>query len=197
MARRIRPRPAGATPAGRTALPDVQSPYQIIKEVRSGAITERQLRTEYTRLRDRAQKQLKRLEKSEYGVPEKWSAEAERGGFWKLSELRDPREIAFALSSLQEFINAPSASVSGRTRIAKETLSTLHEHGYTGITKKNLGQFGRFMEKMRDRMGGRKSYPSGDLAQFFSDSKTQGTRIPVKESELMEAFTAWQAVNAL
>lgn len=197
MARRKAPRPEGKTPAGRTALPDVQTPYQILKEVRSRSVTEKQLRSEYTRLRDRAQKQLKRLAASEYGVPEKWAAEAARGGFWKLGQLRDVREIAFAMSSLQEFINAPTASVSGRTKIAKETISTLHEHGYTGINKKNLAQFGRFMDKMRDRMGGRKAYPSGDLAQFFSDSKTQGTRIPVKDSELMEAFTAWQAVNEL
>lgn len=134
---------------------------------------------------------------SQYSVPERWADAEKRGAFWKLSELRDVREIAYALNDLQEFINAPSASVSGRRKQEREMINTLHEHGYTGINKQNVGEFGQFMEKMRDRMGGRRAYPSGDLAQFFSDSKTRGWSIPVDESELMGAFLQWQKSNAV
>ena len=183
--------------AKRNPLPAMQTPYQILSQVRAGLVTEKELRAEYTKLRDRAQKQLIRLSSSEYGVPEKWQFEADRGGFWKLSEMKGIRDIAFAMSNVQEFINAPTASISGRQQITRATVNTLHEHGYTGINRKNLRQFGRFMEKMRQRYGGRKMYPSGDLAQFFSDRKAQGLGVPVSESRLMEAFLEWQATNEI
>lgn len=193
--RRNTSRPARAAEPGRTALPDVQTPYQIIRSVQTGRISEQALRSQYTVLRDRAQKQLKRLMKSDYGVPERWAAEARRGSFFKLSELRDTREIAYAMANLQEFINAPMASVRGRQTMARSALNSLHSHGYTGIKKSNLAQFGNFMEAMRQRMGGRKSYPSGDLAQFFSDSKNQGIRLPVRPDRLEAAFNKWREEN--
>ena len=192
-----RRRQSGPTPAGRTSLPDIETPYDILRAVRSGEITEKQLRDQYTVLRDRAQKQLKRMMGSQYSIPGRWADVEKRGAFWKLSELRDVREIAYALNDLQEFINAPSASVSGRRKQEKEIISMLHEHGYTGINKENIGQFGQFMEKMRLRYGGRKNYPSGDLAQFYSDSKSQGWAIPVDETELMGAFLQWKNTNAV
>lgn len=184
-------------PAGRTSLPEIETPYAILRAVRSGEISERDLRNEYTRLRDRAQKQLKRLMGSEYKVPKRWRNIEEREAFWKLSELRDVREIAYALNDLQEFINSDITNVSSRRRIDKKIVDTLREHGYTGINTKNVGDFGDFMEAMRLRYGGRKSYPSGDLAQFFSDNKGRSQSIPVNDNELMGAFLQWQAMNAV
>lgn len=199
MARRKAPRPARETPAGRTALPEVQTPFRILQQVRSGEITEKQLRSEYTRLRDRARKQLNRFMEAGYDVPKEYRFFAERGkeSFWKLSELKDVREITFAMADLQRFIGSKETNITGREKIDKQILQTLHKHGYTGIKKKDLRSFGKFMDKMADRMGGRKNYPSGDLAQYFSDSKTQGTRLPVNEDELEGAFRAWQAINEL
>lgn len=169
-----------------------QTPYEIMRS----AASDRELRAEYTRMRDQARKQLKRLLSSSYQVPERYAEEARRG-FLKLSEIRDRRELSYAMSNLSEFLTQKTTSVSGRRKLERETLDTLHQHGYGGITKKNIGAFGKFMEAMRQRMGGRKHYPSGDLAQFFSEELSNMTTQPVVNSELMEAFNTWAAVNAM
>ena len=169
-----------------------QTPYEIMRS----SASDRELRAEYTRMRDQAQKQLKRLISSSYKVPERYAEEARRG-FLKLSEIRDRRELSYAMSNLSEFLTQKNTSILGRRQIERETLKALHKHGYTGITKKNIGAFGQFMEAMRQRMGGRKHYPSGDLAQFYSDKLSHSTTQPVVNNELMEAFNTWKAVNAV
>lgn len=169
-----------------------QTPYEIMRS----AASDRELRAEYTRMRDQAQKQMKRLQASGYQVPSRYEDEARRG-FLKLSEIRDRRELSYAMSNLSEFLTQKNTSVSGRRRIERETLEALHEHGYEGINKKNIGAFGKFMEAMRQRMGGRKHYPSGDLAQFFSEELSHMTTQPVINNELMEAFETWASVNAV
>ena len=167
-----------------------QTPYEIMRS----SASDRELRAEYTRMRDQAQKQMKRLLSSSYQVPERYAEEARRG-FLKLSEIRDRRELSYAMSNLSEFLTQKTTSVSGRRKLERETLETLHRHGYEGITKKNVGAFGKFMEAMRQRMGGRKHYPSGDLAQFFSDELSHFSTQPVVNDELMGAFNAWEATN--
>lgn len=168
-----------------------QTPYEIMRS----AASDRELRAEYTRMRDQAQKQLKRLVESRYKVPKRYAEEARRG-FLKLSEIRDRRELAYAMSNLSEFITQKTTSISGRAKLEREAIKTLNKHGYTEINKTNIQQFGDFMDKMVLRMGGRKHFPSGDVAQFFSDEVSKMAQRPVVNDELMAAFNVWKAVHA-
>ena len=170
------------------------TPYEIMRSGQS----DRELRAEYTRMRDQAQKQMQRLINSGYRVPVRYGLEARRG-FLKLSEIRDRRELAYAMSNLSEFLTAKNTSVRGAKEIQRNILDTLHRHGFTGITNKNIATFRRFMDVLRERMGGRKHFPSGDVAQFLSDEVLSDMPAwrKVTNDELMEAFNEWVLVNAV
>lgn len=126
-------------------------------------IDERALRKEYTRLRKVANKRLARLQASEY--KESDLAREYAGGFALLADVKDlPRE----LTQLARFVASERSSVTGLKRIDKQTIETLHQHGYTFVNTKNVGQFGAFMEEMR-QAGLSKLYSSEFLANWWSD----------------------------
>lgn len=126
-------------------------------------IDERALRKEYTRLRKIANKRLNRLQASEY--KESDLAREYAGGFALLADVKDlPRE----LTALARFVASERSSVTGLKRIDKQTIETLHQHGYTFVNTKNVGQFGAFMEEMR-QAGLSKLYSSEFLANWWSD----------------------------
>lgn len=137
-------------------------------------IDERALRKEYTRLRKIANKRLKRLLAYEYKETD--LAKEYAGGFALLADVEDlPRE----LTQLARFVASEKSSVTGLKRIDKQTISTLHQHGYTFVNAKNVGQFGAFMEEMR-QAGLSKLYSSEFLANWWSE-KSASKRDNAKE----------------
>ena len=126
-------------------------------------IDEIALRKEYTRLRKIANKRLARLQASEY--KESDLAKEYAGGFALLADVKDlPRE----LTQLARFVASERSSITGLKRIDNQTVSTLHQHGYTFVNAKNVGQFGAFMEEMR-QAGYSKLYSSEFLANGWSE----------------------------
>lgn len=124
---------------------------------------ERALRKEYTRLRKVANKRLARLQASEYKDSE--LAKEYAGGFTILANVADlPRE----LTMLARFVASEKSSITGLKRIEKQTISTLHQHGYTFVNAKNVRQFGAFMEEMR-QAGLSKIYSSEFIATWWSE----------------------------
>ena len=126
-------------------------------------LDERALRKEYSRLREIANTRLKRLLASEYKETD--LAKEYAGGFAILAEVEDlPRE----LTQLARFVASERTSVTGLKRIEKQTISTLHQHGYTFVNTKNVRQFGAFMEEMR-QAGLSKLYSSEFIATWWSE----------------------------
>lgn len=126
-------------------------------------IDERALRKEYTRLRKIANKRLNRLQASEYKETD--LAKEYSGGFALLADVEDlPRE----LTVLARFVASEKSSITGLKRIEKQTISTLQQHGYTFVNSGNVGQFGAFMEEMR-QAGYSKLYSSEFLANWWSE----------------------------
>ena len=82
----------------------------------------RTLRKEYTKLRDIAQKRLKRLE-HDYDWTRTY--QEHRDGFQKLSEI-DPRDLPKAFSEIAKFVGAKGSSVQGQRDIQRKTASTLN-----------------------------------------------------------------------
>lgn len=111
----------------------------------AGIWTEREIRAEYTRLRDIAQKRLKRLERSE---PESY-AYRQNVGVYGPARGMTTDEIKDLLPDLARFISAKAGSVSGIRAIRKQTLETLWARGYTFVTPENLREFGDFMDAWR------------------------------------------------
>lgn len=126
-------------------------------------LDERALRKEYSRLREIANRRLNRLQASEYKETD--LAKEYAGGFAILAEVEDlPRE----LTALARFVASERTSVTGLKRIEKQTISTLQQHGYTFVNAGNVGQFGAFMEEMR-QAGYSKLYSSEFLANWWSE----------------------------
>lgn len=126
-------------------------------------LDERALRKEYSRLREIANRRLARLQASEYKETD--LAKEYAGGFAILAEVEDlPRE----LTKLARFVASERTSVTGLKRIDRQTIETLHEHGYTFVNAKNVRQFGAFMEEMR-QAGLSKLYSSEFIATWWSE----------------------------
>lgn len=137
--------------------------YDIYYPYRLEQMDESALRKEYTRLRKIANKRLARLQASKYKDTE--LAKEYAGGFTILANVADlPRELTY----LARFIASEKSSISGLNRIEKKAISTLHQHGYSFVNAGNVGQFGAFMEEMR-QAGYSKLYSSEFLANWWSE----------------------------
>ena len=136
---------------------DVYYPYRLEQ------MDESALRKEYTRSRKIANKRLARLQASKYKDSE--LAKEYAGGFEILANVADlPRE----LTVLARFVASEKSSITGLKRIENQTISTLHQHGYTFVNAGNVGQFGAFMEEMR-QAGLSKLYSSEFIANWWSE----------------------------
>ena len=136
---------------------DVYYPYRLEQ------MDESALRKEYTRLRKIANKRLARLQASKYKDTD--LAKEYAGGFEILANVADlPRELTI----VARFVASERSSITGLKRIEKQSISTLNKHGYTFVNAGNVGQFGAFMEEMR-QAGYSKLYSSEFLANWWSE----------------------------
>ena len=144
--------------------------------------TDKMVRQEYRRLRDIAQKRLKRLEVSE---PGSMAYKANKGRYGPTKSM-STEQLRQLLPDLAKFIAAKTGSVSGIREQRSKALKTLHEHGYTGITKANLQAFGEFMDELRSSKAGR-SIGSPTAVETFEF--TQEHNIPWEK--VKEDFADW------
>lgn len=116
------------------------------------------LRSEYTRMRDVAQKRIKRLAQK---FPESKAYQQNKGGFAKLSDI-DPRNLAKAFAELAKFVKASTSTVTGQRKAQEKTTATLNkavgagskgEDGKTqaGVTKENYWRVMRILEAVRQQ----------------------------------------------
>ena len=163
--------------------------YDIYYPYRLEQMDESALRKEYTRLRKIANKRLARLQASKYKDSE--LAKEYAGGFEILANVADlPRE----LTVLARFVASERSSISGLQRIDKETISTLHQHGYTFVNSGNVGQFGAFMEEMR-QAGYSKLYSSEFLANWWSEKSASKRDNAYKLKQEFEKYVSQDMDN--
>ena len=157
---------------------DVYYPYRLEQ------MDESALRKEYTRLRKIANKRLARLQASKYKDTD--LAKEYAGGFEILANVADlPRE----LTVLARFVASEKSSITGLKKMETKAISTLHQHGYTFVNTKNVGQFGAFMEEMR-QAGYSKLYSSEFLANWWSE---KGRSKRDNASKLKQEFEKYAA----
>lgn len=137
------------------------TPVQIRSTAKKDAAS---VRKEYTRLRDIAQKRLKRMEKAGFASYNVYRINIKH--YPKLADIGSPEELAQRLSDLSRFIMAKESTVSAIKDVNRKKLRTLHEHGYDFVTVDNLQDFGEFMEEYRAQMLDME-YDSGDAAELY------------------------------
>ena len=131
----------------------------------------RSLKAEYTRLRDIAQKRIKRLGESEFKESKAFTNN--RTGFKKLKEL-DIRDLPKAFSELSKFVSAKGSTVTGQRQIREKTINTLQEQGL-GVNKKNYNKVIKIFEEMRKQKityGSDKVVELADSMLYLDDQQT-------------------------
>lgn len=104
------------------------------------------MRSEYTRMRDTAQKRLKRLAKQ---FPESKAVQTHPKGFPKLKDL-DPRDFPKAFSELAKFLRAKGSTVTGQRQIKEKTMKTWQDQGLP-VNEKNYNAVIKVLEEARNR----------------------------------------------
>lgn len=122
------------------------------------------VRKEYTRLRDIAQKRLKRMGESMFKETNVYKFNVRH--YPKLAQIKSPQELAGRLADLAAFIESPYSTVSKQKKIMKKSIATLHEHEYTFVTEDNFLSFTDFMEEYRAQHFD-DIYDSGDAADAY------------------------------
>ena len=102
------------------------------------------MRAEYTRMRDVAQKRIKRLGKQ---FPESKAYQSHKQGFAKLKDL-DPRDFPKAFSELAKFVKAKGSTVTGQKQIKEKTIKTWQDQGLN-LNSKNYDKVIKILEEMR------------------------------------------------
>ena len=102
------------------------------------------MRAEYTRMRDVAQKRIKRLGKQ---FPESKAYQTHAKGFAKLKDL-DPRDFPKAFAELAKFVRAKGSTVTGQKQIKEKTIKTWQDQGLN-LNSKNYDMVIKILEEMR------------------------------------------------
>lgn len=140
------------------------------------------LRSEYTRMRDIAQKRLKRLAASDEG---KYVAEMHPEGFPKLKDMTGRADLVKALTEVSRFLTAKRSSLSGMKESISKTIDSIKEETGIEIPREQLGNYGRFLNKMKKELGLKPGYyESKYIAEVWSDLQNKGK---ITKKELRDA----------
>lgn len=182
MARRKQPAPWEIVPD-----PQLMNPVKVMDRIRDAGKQEiREIRSEYTRLRDIMQKRIKRgglnLE-----IP-------------KLRDLKGNADLAKEFSRLNRLIASETTTKRGLERIEDRTIGTLEKHKFTGINKTNIKEFGRFMEWFREKYTvelpeGRKQIFDSDTAVAIFSELNDKINSQSKNASISRLFNAWVKEN--
>ena len=135
-------------------------------------LTPKELQREYAHLRSIAMKRIKRLEGTEFKdmqIVKKYKKRLEPAS--KIP----PKKLKFALQDAQRFLALQTSTVRGAREARNRALSTLRAHGYEGINKENIEDFGRFMQVARASSIGR-WFDSERAAMTFEEGSEEGRR---------------------
>ena len=128
------------------------------------------MKAEYTRMRDVAQKRLKRLEKA---FPESKAVQSHPQGFPKLKNL-DPRDFPKAFAELAKFVKAKGSTVTGQKQIKEKTIKTWQDQGLN-LNQKNYDKTIKILEEMRRQKIVYGSDKAVELADSMLDLDDQQT----------------------
>lgn len=145
----------------------------------------KEMRKEYTKLRDIFQKRVKRAAAQGY----RQAAPYLKGNYGYIPTLKEQaqlpylknvgpevknRDLEFRLNELRRLVSEGVSSIRRQVQLSRErdtaVIQALRNAGYEHITQSTLKSFGRFMDQMREQYG--KRLPnSEEMAEFFDSLK--------------------------
>ena len=153
-------------------------------EIGDAATNRKEIRAEYTRLRDIAQKRLKRMGETKFRETNTYKFNVKH--YPKLKDIKTVNELAGRLADLARFIVDPYGTLTKQKEIMKKSLITLHENDYTFVTEENYIEFGKFMEYYRDTHYD-EIYDSGDAADAYGVT----VKHQIDPEKVKEDFEFW------
>lgn len=127
-------------------------------------MTDEEVTKAYRHYRYVANKRLVRLKRAGYTQYEAYKQY--KGKFKESSSELSPRQMRNRLAKAGAFLRMHGSTVRDVQRYENRMVKQLHDKGYTFINKKNLADFGRFMDKVRD-VWGSKAFDSDRVVQMF------------------------------
>lgn len=157
--------------------------YEDLRE-----LSEKELRREYSRLRDVAHKRLVRLSQDpEFSKNETYLHY--RNAFTGLKQIKKGQKsrLSKKLSELHKFLNLETSTVGGARSVSKKIIAGLQKRGYTAIkTDADLRRFGRYMDFNRALKKGGK-YDSEKVVEMMDETEKAG----ISASQVEKDFNAW------
>lgn len=157
--------------------------YTVYANRIGAGIPEKEIKKEYTRLRDILNKRIQRINKSDFagqGIAGQFPQ-----GLPKLADIA-PEDLPYLLQRAATALNSRSGSLKGLQMRQSETIKSLRERGYTNIDNSNIRQFASFMDEARDR-GLEKIYGSDTIATMY-DSIAD---LDISPEAIMQDFAWW------
>lgn len=148
--------------------------YDYRQYGRDTGLSDKQIREEYSRLRDIAQKRIKRLSTSEFDTTETYLQH--KGGFPKVKDIH-AKDMKNALSDVYRFLHAQTGSVSGLKHQRTEALKTLNENGFDFVNKRNFTQFYNFMNYVKEKYQSQYAKNSDQNASLFDELAARGISV--------------------
>lgn len=168
-----------------------------------GNVSREELRKEYSRLRQVANKRLERMEGTRFENSQTYIRNA--GKYTTLAQIEKEAlanakklapeaqqkyvdmHVAKKMADMYKFLTAKTGSIRGMQRVENEIIESLREKGLTFINKGNIQQFGEYMEFMRALHNGRQ-YDSERAAELFGTAVKKG----IDPMEIAADFDFWK-----
>lgn len=170
-----------------------------------GNIGREEMRAEYSRLRQTANKRLERMQGTKYEHSQTYLRNA--GKYITIEDITERAEetanrmnlkgearqkyidsqIAHKLADVYKFLTAKSGSIRGMQRIENNLIQTLHDRGITFVNKDNIQQFADYMEYMRTLHRG-KMYDSERAVDLFGTAIKKG----INPLEIAADYEYWK-----
>ena len=157
--------------------------YTVYANRIGAGIPEKEIRKEYSRLRDVLNKRIQRINESDF------AGQGIAGQFPKgLPKLADiaPGDLPYLLQQAATALNSRGGSLKGLQTRQSETIKSLRERGYTNISDSNIRAFANFMEEARDR-GLEKVYGSDTIATMYDSI----VALDISPEAIMQDFAWW------
>ena len=159
----------------------------------------KELKKEYSRLRDQFQKQIQRLSKVDqtpkiqaflpggYKYTKTIKDVESLRGRQNWSERAVKEDWAVRVAELKSLTQARSLSISGRKAIRKDAIESLHNAGFSAINNANFDQFTSFMNFAKEQ-GVLDLYDSDTVAEAFDHWVNGGI---VENEDLQGIIAEW------
>ena len=150
-------------------------------------LSDKALKQEYARLLKESERRLGALGRSKNETAQRMFREYRDIVGAKAT---NKRQMVKSTIAMERFLTQKFSMVTNIYSAQRKTLESLQKSGYDFVTQRNLKDFGRFMEYMRNAHGMRRGN-SGSVMEFLSERGAVGKNV----EKLYEAFLKWAEEN--